>query len=561
MNEAANRKAELERRAAALRQQAKLQSLTRSVRTIQDDKVDNEQEQAELFTRVIRDGLADQIRAAIVETHREIEQHRKLGRLSNASEQTAVEYEREAEKFLGLKVQLEKTEKEIELIREKQKAEPDPILLSRASSLREECIERGEIVLKLFKRFDHQVTQDRKTSESLLETFSQCLSHLPPAERGKLDVQIRQKIQNVDIQTRIKILNAIIFRLASAVPSIAENQVQALYESAREAFQAKRYKTALSQLDQLFKFNRFHIKAHRLRAKIYNRIGNAIAFKMELRMIVEIPDAEAFDYYALAESLESSNLEEAFTYFQKTVEKDPRIKYIERWGDAAMRLRRWQAAVQAFTRIVKQKPHRAETLHKLGICLFESNLDEDRAFEVLRAGIRQKDDSAASQVALGRIYRNRKMHEPARKAFTRAIELDESNPDAPYWLAMLDYDEGEYLEAQAYARIACEIEPARPRNLILMAKCAAAMGETGRAVQVLEDWLASRDPALDVLLTYSDMCRRLRTPQKAIEAFEPVVKRFPRHPQLRSEYGLLLLDSGRFKEAASFMNPAAVIRA
>ncbi len=551
-------------KAKLLREQVKLQSINRAMRDIQDERSESDAAQEEQFLRLLRDGVANEIRSAILEARREIEQHRKLGRLSTQSHETAMAFEEKAAVFLQQKELFETIEESIERLKESQQsqdAEPKiSELKQRATQQRDVCVALAEDVLKLRKRFDHQVRQDRRAVNGLLDTFRTCLEHLPAANRGKLEVQIREKIKTVDVTTQIKILNAMINKLAMSVPSIAKSQIENLYETARLSFREKKYKQALSDLDQLFKFNKQHIDAHRLRAQIFHQVHNTIAYNMELRMIAKVPEAGARDFYALAQALEPTSLEEAYEFYLKTAERDSRLKYVEKWGEVAYRLHRWAPALQAFERVTVKKPNRAKTLHKLGHCYFETHV-EDKALDSLRAAIHLKDDCSLSHVILGRIYRGRKMLEEAEACFRNAIDMDSHGSEGRYWLALLLYDAGEAKEALGFAQVALEIEPVRLRNRILLAKCISDVGNQSSAMSLLEEALGSETPSLDLLLAYSEICRRANQAEKAVEAFQPVIKKYPRHPQLRAEFGMLLIETGRFKDAAPYLNPTGSIQA
>lgn len=550
--------------AKQLRDQVKLQSINRAMRDLQEDRSEAENAQDEQFLRLLRDGVADEIRSAIIEARREIDQHRKLGRLSNASDETAKAFEEKSVVFLSQKEKLERVEEEIELLKEQKGRENSGPEINELKVLaveqREQCVILAEEVLKLRRRFDNQIKQDRRAFTGLMETFHQCIQHLPPASRGKLEVQIREKIKSVDITTQIKILNAIINKLAVSVPAIAKSQVENLYDAARVSYREKRFKQALSELDQLFKFNKQHIDAHRLRAQIFHHVHNAIAYNMELRMITKIPEAGARDFFALAQAIEPTSLEEAYTFYLQTTELDSRLKYVEKFGEVAYRLHRWAQAIGAFERIVAKKPNRAKTLHLLGHCYFETHLEE-KALDALRAAIHLKDDCATSHVVLGRIYRSRRILDRAENCFRKAIKMDPHDPESRYWLGLLLYDAGDVTEALSFAKLAYEMEPVRVRNAILLAKCVADLGNYTSALATLDEKLGSGAPSMDLLLAYSEICRKAGEASKAVGVFEPVIKRFPRHPQLRSEFGLLLLDCGRLKDAAAYLNPTGLLKA
>lgn len=178
----------------------------------------------------------------------------------------------------------------------------------------------------------------------------------------------------------------------------------------------------------------------------------------------------------------------------------------------------------------------------------------------MRSAIQLSDDDPHSHVVLGRIYRSRKLADQAEEAFRKAISIDDSCHEAGYWLAAALFDRGEYAEAETVIQPVFEADPKRPRNRILLARCRAETGSVTDGIELLEETLAQDQVPMDVLMAYSDLCRRDGAIDKAIAAVEPVQKRYPRHPHLRNEYGMLLLAAGRFKEAGDFINPGVQLK-
>lgn len=550
--------------ATRLRNKVQLNNLRKQLRDEQQTKVDTLEARAERFTRLIRDGVADEIKGGIVEVHREIAQHRKMKRLSPQSAELAAEFHELGNQFLADKLALEKHEETIESVRaEKINGELPPHLqrivdesTSRAKLHRDRCIESADRLITIHNRLDAQVARDRALEDSLRDAFTRCVKHLAASERGRVTSATQTQLMKLNIDGRIKWLRSVIQKLAETIPAVRAEEIGRLVDEAAQAFRSRKNREALSVLDQVFKFDKKHLEAHRLRASVYQAIGNKIAYNCELRMITEINDAEASDFYAFAKAMEAAGQdEEAFGAYQTASEKEPSPTYLEAWGDACGRKQRWYLAVPAYRSIVKQQPRNASALHKYGIALFENN-QEDEAFDALRTAIRTHDHDPRSRICLGRIYRNRRMDEESVKSFQRSIELDQSNPEAYYWLATLLLDRGDFDQALKQARIAFDMDSERVRNRLLLARCLDASGDSSEAIAVLDHCFESNaNPSLDVLLTYAQLCRNAGQVDQALERIDPVIKKFPRQPQLRAEYGLLLLYAKRIEDATSYLNP------
>lgn len=548
-----------------LKQQAHLRSLREEVRSVQSEKESYQDIKRETFTRLIRDGMAEEVRNALLEAKREIEHHKHMGRLSSESLDMVNKFQSLSKSFLQRKLMLEKIEGTIE---EYRKSQPDPAndsekvqqLTDKASQLRDQSLQLTERLLKLHQRLDKQIQKDRQTEERVQEALHRCLQHLPKTERGKLQASTSQKLNQLDIEGRIQLRVTLIQKLAQSIPAVRKEEVARLYDEASRASSRHDYQTALQTLDQLFQFDKHHLDGHRLRASLYEAVGNAYAHLFELRMITEMPTAQGSDFYRLARVLRDRGQdEEAFAAFQSAAEKSPLPEYLEAWGDASSAMKRWYIAVQAYRQLLNQQPSLMRIQHKLGVALFENNQAEE-AFDILRTAIHESDARSDSRVCLARAYRSYQMFEEALQSLNRAVELDESNPEARYWLSLLLYERGEFEQGLIEAKEAIKIEKGRLRNCLQIARCYDALGQTRAAIEELDRWMKkAKSPSFDVLLQYAKFCRRANLHDKGIQVMQPMVQRFPYQPQLRIEYGLLLLEKGQLDEAAPYLDPAGVL--
>ncbi|MEW6238171.1 MAG: tetratricopeptide repeat protein [Candidatus Omnitrophota bacterium] len=555
--------------ANSLRGQIKSKSLKGAMRSKAEAKQSDDDPRFTEFARIIRDGVADEVRNVMLEVRREMDHHRKMGRLSKSSLELVAEMDVCFEEFQQKKELLAKYESALDLMKPNMKdAESDRLLktrhqdaLDKARNLREELIQRGDRLLKFYERIDKQIHQDREMERNLHAALEKCLTHLSGVERGKIEALVRQKSTNVTVEAHIKLLSKLIEQLANTIPAVRQEEIQRLYQQARLEFQRKNYNETLQTLNDLFKFDRKHILAHRLRSRVFQVLNNKVAHLCELRNIAAFDNAEAADYAALGDVLAADGkIDEAYILYEKASSKKPDRKHLERFADMACQFRHWYRAVDAYRKILEKNPGDAALSHKLGCALFEDN-QEQEAFDLLRYAVRRDDSRAQSRVCLGEILRRRGIVEEALKCFAQAAKLDNSQVDAYYWWGMQLYDRGEYGEALKKAQKAVELDSNRARNRMLLARCLEAVGAVDRAVEALEPIVSLDIPPVDALLAFSEICRKGGRLNRARDVIERFHQRYSRLPLIRSEYGLVLLECGEFSKAAPFLDPAGGFRA
>jgi len=550
-----------------LRKGSHLKDVAQKIRSTVEKSVNNQNIQQQRFERMMRDGVAVEIRNAILEVRRELDQHEKMGRFSKTSLEMANEFRRFGDGFLQRKILLEKVENSIEELRSKIGNGSTSSLelklshaVDSANKIKDECIIIADKLVVLRKRVDQQVSKDQIQEQNLKQTMERCLNQLPKQERGKLMVNINHKIEKLPIENRLVFFAQLIQQFARKIPSIREEEVERLFFRAKKLAH-KRSKEALSIIDKIFQFDKEYVLAHRLRAEIFQSMGNKIAYICELRMIIKIDLAEARDFYTLGNVLyENGQIDEAYGLYEDTVSKDPCQKFLERLGDVAMEMKRWFRAIQVFQQILKQTLHLARVMHKYGLALLENDR-EDEAFDILREAIQIKDDNSDSRVCLGRIFRKRSAYQEAYDSYEKAVQLNDRNEEAYYWWGAMLMDRGELDDALPNAEKSVEFDPKRTRNRLLLARCLASFGRHKEACETLVPCLSAKIPSVDLLLTYSEMSRNSGNEEKAIEILGEFVKRFPRQPQIRAEYGVLLVQVGRFEEANQYLEPGSAFTA
>ncbi len=533
---------------------------------LRGEVTNDDENQDERFSRIIRDGTALDIRNTLLEVRRDINNNARMGRFTKNSLQLTKEFNELATAFLEKKLSLEKVENSIETLRSSVGDDDlNPAIqaaldqaIEKACELKNQCTSIPMRIIQLRERIDQQVETDKTTEKGLQETLERCLKYLPKLERGKVASTASHQTANMNIEQRLTFLARLIEQLAEKVPSIREVEISRLIEDARKKFSFHDHQAALECLKQVFQFDRKNVPAHRIRADIYKEMGNQVAYLCELRMIIKIDTAEGFDFSRLANEILNANgkKDEACQLMEKAVEKNPSPDYLEQLGDLSSQLKIWFRAIHVFQQYLKKSPKQPRIMHKLGRALLE-NKQEDEAFETLRTAIELQDDNSHSRVCTGRIFRKQVSPVQAEESFARAVELDEENADAYYWWGLMQFDRGDFSKALKNAKQSVKFDSSRARNRLLFARSCLAAGVPSHAAKALEPSLSGSTPAVDVLLTYSEACRTDGNLKKVLDTVGAFVKRFPHQPQLRAEYGLLLLEDGRPSEATAYFQPAS----
>ena len=228
-------------KAKELRDRAYIQSVQSVIRNASDEFKDDIDSRLDRFRRIIRDGVADEIQSVLFESKREIDQQRKLRRLSKINTEMAFEFDTLANTFLQKKVLLEKVEAMIEVIRQEEtKAGNSPVFnakidhaIQNAEKVKNDILKTTERLLDLREKIERQVSKDRHSEQKVLNTFQHCLTHLSQLDRGKLDVTTRQKLEELNIEDRIKFLSQLIDQLSQNVPAIRNNETERLLEETK----------------------------------------------------------------------------------------------------------------------------------------------------------------------------------------------------------------------------------------------------------------------------------------------------------------------------------------
>jgi tetratricopeptide (TPR) repeat protein len=226
----------------------------------------------------------------------------------------------------------------------------------------------------------------------------------------------------------------------------------------------------------------------------------------------------------------------------------------------ALRTRDYERAEALLLEAAEAQPPSAEVLRQLGGVFFVRGRPLNAAVALMKAeAIAPLDEPSRftlvmSYVALGR-------RGWARPELAKLVEGAPANPLYPYWLARLDYDDGQYATAIKGFLRAIELDPRFMKAHDNLGLCYEALGRFDEAVRSWEEAIRLNEgqPArspwpplnLGLLLT------RLDRLDEAEARFRESLRCDPRFPQAHYQLGITVEKKGRAAEAVAELEEAA----
>jgi len=226
----------------------------------------------------------------------------------------------------------------------------------------------------------------------------------------------------------------------------------------------------------------------------------------------------------------------------------------------ALRTRDYERAETLLLEAAEAQPRSAEVLRLLGGVFFLRDRPLNAAIALKKAEAlapldeRSRFTLVMSYVALGR-------RAWARPDLAKLVDAAPANPLYPYWIARLDYDDGQYATAVTGFRRAIELDPRFMRAHDNLGLCYEALGRFDEARKSWEEALRlngeqqvkSPWPALNLGL----LLARLDRLDEAEARFRESLASDPRFPPARYQLGIALEKKGRPTEALAELEEAA----
>jgi tetratricopeptide (TPR) repeat protein len=226
----------------------------------------------------------------------------------------------------------------------------------------------------------------------------------------------------------------------------------------------------------------------------------------------------------------------------------------------ALRAGDWKQAETLLVAAVEAKPDSPDLLRTLGGVFFMERRPLNAAVAFKKAEAlapldeRSRFTLAMAYVALGRRDWARPELETLQKGNVR-------NPLYPYWIARLDYDDGQYEPAAQGLRRAIELDPRYTKAHDNLGLCYEALGRFDQALKSYEE--ATRlnretpPPSPWPPLNLGLLLVRLDRLDEAEASLREAAEADPRFAQARYHLGIVLEKKGRLEEAASELEEAA----
>lgn len=226
----------------------------------------------------------------------------------------------------------------------------------------------------------------------------------------------------------------------------------------------------------------------------------------------------------------------------------------------ALRTGAYDRAEALLLEAAEAQPRSAEVLRQLGGVFLARGRPLNAAVALKKAeALEPLDESSRftlvmSYVALGR-------RGWARPELARLVEAAPANPLYPYWVARLDYDDGQYATAVTGLRRALELDPGFMRAHDNLGLCYEALGRFDEAVRSWEEAIRLNDgqktkspwPSLNLGL----MLTRLDRLDEAEARFREALRCDSRFAQAHYQLGITLEKKGRAGEAVVELEEAA----
>ena len=226
----------------------------------------------------------------------------------------------------------------------------------------------------------------------------------------------------------------------------------------------------------------------------------------------------------------------------------------------ALRTGAYDRAEALLLEAAEAQPRSAEVLRQLGGVFLVRGRPLNAAVALKKAEAlapldeRSRFTLVMSYVALGR-------RGWARPELAKLVEAAPANPLYPYWVARLDYDDGQYATAVTGLRRAIELDPGFMRAHDNLGLCYEALGRFDEAVRSWEEAIRLNDgqktkspwPSLNLGL----MLTRLDRLDEAEARFREALRCDSRFAQAHYQLGITLEKKGRAGEAVSEIEEAA----
>lgn len=164
-------------------------------------------------------------------------------------------------------------------------------------------------------------------------------------------------------------------------------------------------------------------------------------------------------------------------------------------GNEALRDKRFDEAKSHLEKALQLAPTSPVVNYLSGLLYYYTGNDQT-ASEYLQKAVSLDQNNAPAFLALGEVYWRQKDYNHAVEALERALALEPASWRAEAILGSSYYRQGSYEKGREHAQRAMDIGREEASGTgFLLAKCLAALGKKGEAIEALQAFLKSQPPS------------------------------------------------------------------
>jgi len=252
-------------------------------------------------------------------------------------------------------------------------------------------------------------------------------------------------------------------------------------------------------------------------------------------------------------NLWARDYEEALSYFEEVVKKNPRNAdayfYI---GVCNGKLGRYTEAAEAFKQAIRDY---AEAHNYLGVAYAELGRYKE-AVEAFKQAIHIEPDDANAHYNLGVTYVELGYHKRAVEAFKQAICIKPDLIEAQYNLGMIYGKLGRYEEATEAFKQAIRIDPHIAEAHCNLGLIYGKFGHYKEAVKAFKQAIRIKPDYAEAHNYLGVAYAELGRYKEAVEAFKQAIRIKPDYAEAHNFLGVAYVELGRYKEAVKAFKQA-----
>lgn len=515
------------------------------------------------FIAILKEGTLDELRNELLDIKRVLDIDGKMKRLSLKTIAAGNAFLKAAAPLLDSKKQVDRQKNELKQIQTLDKK--NALLPEEKDDLRRTALQLRDVLqiheslcgqaLNFYSQYIHDRFKDLGEEAALRHSTEYYLQYVDSPQRARIEIQMREKMEGMPQERRIEALKLFIQMLVQISPSVRTAEVGRSIEMARLFREENHVDDALRELEKASEYNEctelflemavcWKIKKERLQE-------NA-----SLRKAIKCDPNSIEPYLRLAQLYEEEgNAAASIPIYEKILELRPNhIPTLTHAARLAYDRKKWPLAIQWLVQLLQHKPHSQKTRMRLGIAFVQSG-QIDRGLSTLQECQRRGMVEGQIDLYLGIAYRSQGHHVDAEQSFRQAVDRLPDNPEALFWLALTEFESGEYETAEKHCRLLLSKNTQNFSAMILLARSLNCLGESRQVIELLTPYVKEPKMIFGALLEYGIACMKVNQMEEAYVVFRKIINREPDNQEARNLLGQVCIQSGRFEEAMQYIAP------